>query len=420
MPPYYTLDGSDPTTASTLYEAPFEVTVDSTQVKAFAVKQGNDNSAVAKAVIRVYEKPAQPEFAIDKVDGQSTVTLTAGAGATIYYGFVESTDATKFAVYSAPVVVTRPATMYAYAQAGAVTSDLASAAIEVQGVDPATLRDNEFARFDAGKDDWYWDTTGGSSKVAYYMGKSAMSMYTSIDTIINANDTTYDKHERDLMVWYAKNDAENASDDGWKIFSMGQEIHWESQAPSAQVGKAGDAGYYCDRPEDLLIPATTGFICFGARYSGEGFNAGIQSTRKFQGPFDIATCIGNNNSDGASLTLALAVSEDGENWTPVDTIGASYYKRFWTTQRSAYNEAKEVYVRAMQAGGGTKVAVYDIILLNVGEPEAVERVISSDIVSSEYYDLNGRRMAAPLQQGVTLVRSLHRDGSIKVEKLLLH
>ena len=417
---YYTLDGTEPTTASTLYEAPFDVTADSTQVKALAVKQGNNPSAVATALVRVYEKPAAPVFAFEQSEGKTIVSLTAQEGATIYYGYIESTDATKFATYSEPVEVTRPVTMYAYAQAGVVVSELASAQIEVAGVDSASLRNNEFARFDANKDDWYWETTGGSSKVAYYMGKSAVSMYTSIDTIANGADTTYVKHEREPYVFYAKNDSVNASDNGWKLYTMGQEIHWESQAPNQQVGKSGDAAYNCDKAEDLLLPATSGFINFGACYGDEGFNAAIQSTRKFQGPFDLVACVGNNNSDGASLKLALAVSEDGETWLPLDTVGVSHYKRFWTTHRIAYNEAKEVYVRAMQGGGGTKLAVYDLILFNDEEPVALRSVADSEVVSLEYFDLNGRRMAAPLQQGVTLVRSLHRDGSIKVEKLLLH
>ena len=416
---YYTLDGTDPTTASSLYSDTLKITADSTVVKAFAAKQGFDASAVTTALVRVYSKPAAPAISVGKVDGKSTVTITAAAGVTVYYNFVESEEIAKSAVYSAPIELTRPMTVSAFAYNGAINSELVSEAVEIQGLDPATLRDNEFARFDANTDDWYWETTGGSSKVAYYMGKSAMSMYSSIDTIINANDTTYDKHERDLMVWYAKNDAENTYDNGWKLFTMGQLLQWENTDPQQTVGKAGDAAYNCDKPEDLLIPATKGHITLTSRYSGEGFNAGIQSTRKFQGPFDIVSCVGNNNSDGASLTLALAVSEDGETWTPVDTLGVSYYKRFWTTHRSAYNEAKEVYVRAMQAGGGTKLAVYDIILLNAETPEAVERVISSDIVSSEYYDLNGRRLTAPAAQGITLVKNIHADGNVSAEKIVI-
>ena len=49
---YYTIDGTDPTTASTLYEAPFKLTSDAT-VKAIAVKEGLENSSIASATFNL-------------------------------------------------------------------------------------------------------------------------------------------------------------------------------------------------------------------------------------------------------------------------------------------------------------------------------------------------------------------------------
>ena len=46
---YYTTNGNDPTTSSTLYTAPFTITA-TTTVKAFAVKSGYENSNIASAV----------------------------------------------------------------------------------------------------------------------------------------------------------------------------------------------------------------------------------------------------------------------------------------------------------------------------------------------------------------------------------
>ncbi len=417
---YYTLDGSEPTEASTLYTDTFQITTDSTVVNAIAYKQGFDASAVTSAIIRVYKKPAVPAISIAKEEGKSTVTITAEAGATIYYNFMGSDAVEQSAVYSAPVEITRPMTISAFAYVGAVISDLVSEAVEVQGVDPTTLRENEFARFDANETDWWWETKDGNSKVAYYISKStALSMYASIDTIIDpqTGDTTYNKHLRDLMVWHPQNDSTGTIDNGWVIFSMGQLIQWENTTPAAVVGKAGDAAYNCDKPEDLLYPATKGHITFQSRYSGEGYNAGILSTQKFQGPFDIVTCVGNNNSDGSAISLALAVSEDGENWVELDTMGVSYYKRFWTTHRTAYNENKEVYIRAMQGGGGTKIAVYDIILFN-NKPTAIERTVASDVIATEYFDLRGMRLNAPAT-GVTIVKYIHADGQTTAEKVIV-
>ncbi|GEM_PF-878612 len=49
---YYTTNGSDPTTASTLYSTPFQVTISST-VKAIAIKSGMTNSSVSSATFTI-------------------------------------------------------------------------------------------------------------------------------------------------------------------------------------------------------------------------------------------------------------------------------------------------------------------------------------------------------------------------------
>ena len=54
---YYTLDGTDPTVESAVYEAPISIDV-TTTVKAMAVKEGYDNSAVAEAVYTIILEPA--------------------------------------------------------------------------------------------------------------------------------------------------------------------------------------------------------------------------------------------------------------------------------------------------------------------------------------------------------------------------
>ncbi len=45
---------------------------------------------------------------------------------------------------------------------------------------------------------------------------------------------------------------------------------------------------------------------------------------------------------------------------------------------------------------------------------------AAEVVATEYYNLNGIRMAGPAYQGITIVKKIYSDGYIKVEKILLN
>ncbi len=81
---YYTIDGTDPTTASTLYEAPFKLASDAT-VKAIAVKEGLENSSIASATFNFPISYANIAEFIDAEDANAatisgTVTVVAQHG----------------------------------------------------------------------------------------------------------------------------------------------------------------------------------------------------------------------------------------------------------------------------------------------------------------------------------------------------
>lgn len=103
---YYTLDGSDPTTASTLYSSAIEVEVGTTTIKAIAIKADLENSDIVSATYTIipaadvvldftdntlWEFPVKPSDnskitgTNNYTDGTYTVTVYGPEGAGYYY-----------------------------------------------------------------------------------------------------------------------------------------------------------------------------------------------------------------------------------------------------------------------------------------------------------------------------------------------
>ena len=81
---YYTLNGDDPSTSSTKYDVPFEVTKSGTTVKAIAVADGAEK-ATAEATYTI--KPEQPVFSDESKTFKDAFDVTLS--------LPESTDATS-------------------------------------------------------------------------------------------------------------------------------------------------------------------------------------------------------------------------------------------------------------------------------------------------------------------------------------
>ena len=76
---YYTTDGSDPTTASTLYVEPFVLTAPAT-VKAFGVGDGYLDSEIAEAVVIIKAKAATPVITLAREAGKSMSVVGRSLG----------------------------------------------------------------------------------------------------------------------------------------------------------------------------------------------------------------------------------------------------------------------------------------------------------------------------------------------------
>ena len=114
---YYTVNGSAPTTLSTMYSGPFTVSTNET-VKAFAVVNGDNNSAVASSIIAIAPPSPKPSFSLPAGTYTNIETITVSCSdtnATIYYTTDGSTPTTNSSVYTGPLTFRANTTLSALA-----------------------------------------------------------------------------------------------------------------------------------------------------------------------------------------------------------------------------------------------------------------------------------------------------------------
>ena len=145
---YYTVDGSTPTTSSTLYST--ALTVDqTTTVMAMAVAPGQMNSSATAANYMVAARADTPVISPaggTYTFGQSITIMDSSSEATIYYTTDGSTPTADSAVYTTPVFITESATVKAMAIApNYASSNVANATYMLT---PVTSQANEWTWMD--------------------------------------------------------------------------------------------------------------------------------------------------------------------------------------------------------------------------------------------------------------------------------
>ena len=125
---YYTLNGETPTTESTPYVGPFTL-AETTTVKAIAVKEGMDNSAVAEATFtKVVPTAATPTITPNGGDFEENVEVTLAcetADASIYYTLDGTEPTAESTLYAEAFTLTATTTVKAIA----VKEGLANSAV---------------------------------------------------------------------------------------------------------------------------------------------------------------------------------------------------------------------------------------------------------------------------------------------------
>lgn len=441
---YYTLDGNDPTVESTVYTEPFEVREPLT-VKAFATLDGYNPSDIASAEVTIAKQAALPVFTLEKGETSTTVTISCASENTVlHYSFLENQSVDETSVYTEPIVLTEPTTIYAFATGDDyVPSLLASEYVSINSLTNENIRLDEIAHFNANATDWVTNVLeynyDGTEIANFHSGSTYYYWYDNPEATKNGKVSAWNYYDTENQIGEdeegnpiydvdptALRTAVSTTDPDWKLVSRGQVLIAEGNGPSARVGN-GAAGYYADKAEDLIGGAPSKYnLQFGGKMSGNPYTGAIESTKAFAAPFDVVVYAGGQDTS----ICELQVSADGNEWetvgelNPVVNACSDSKWRYFTRTRLGVEKTGDYYVRVAHKSGGASVRVFDIIVYNHGELSAeydvtgdVKAVAAAEVIASEIYDLNGARLAEP-KAGINIIRMTMSDGSVKVQKVV--
>ena len=128
---HYTTDGTEPTSLSSPYSAPFDLTESPTIIKAIAIRDDHP-SQVATETFMI--KLAPPEISMS-TGGLATIIISQGAGISYYYTTDGTEPTTSSNPYSSSVQLSNPSIFKAIAvKTNYITSDVATADFINEGV----------------------------------------------------------------------------------------------------------------------------------------------------------------------------------------------------------------------------------------------------------------------------------------------
>lgn len=390
-----------------LYTEPLVYT-EETNLTAYAVSEGFLQSEEATKVVDIQSQAAAPAIDLSAEDGKTTITLSSKEeSAKIYYSFSGQTSTSNAATYSEPIEITEPGTISAFVVAeGKLQSELAKADVKVQGI--PEVKDT-ISHFTANEADWFTNavvangagvsssladaitagTASGAAKAVYYFGKTAWNYYSDEPTG-ETDPTTGDPIYKPATD--ALRTVSSTSDKDWVMKSNGQVITGETNVAALAGVYTGTAGYYADEAIDEIGGSPSkGKVDFGGKGNGDPYTMRVESTKTFEGTFDVVTYLSNGgNSD---LGIELQKSKDGENWETVGNLKYSKTQRLFKKTRFHMDESAPVYLRVAQVSGGSKGQLYDIYVIQTeGLTNGINTVHAADAksVKIQKFVKNGR------------------------------
>ena len=424
---FYTLDGTEPTTLSTPYTEPFDISTEGITVKAIALGDGYLQSDVAEMAVDLKHQVETPGIVLDQQDGYTVVTfLTTDLGypgdLNIYYNYTGTTNKTNSTLYTEPVSISVTGrTIYAFCSTeGYVDSELASMPVPIKNpkvrIDVLSHMDANAAEYNGGSTSTAYFFSWGKDKASYpyfvaddYTEQTETDPETGVETTTKTYNTLSPEEEKDF-------------ENGWMVRSRGQIVDWENLTTGSNFGDVN--GYNAATADDAVpdFPFSKYAIVLADKNTtpsdGQSFpyNAYIVSTQKFKGPFDVVVNVASITKPDAEAKhrVVLEVADDGYTaeaaWQTLgDTITVQGARLTHNIVRS-YEGTDEVYVRAYLCANNSKVGFYDIYVANEGElskerlaeQDGIGEVLSSAPARqpSALFDLQGRRLSGKPAHGL--------------------
>jgi hypothetical protein len=416
---YYTLDGTEPTTASTLYSEPLVFTEDGT-ISAIVTAPAYNQSAVKTESVVVKSKLAQPTYNIQVENGVANVTLASAEGK-VYYNITGVTDTLKSSLYvdSIGLQIVRPTILSVFAAAdNKLPSDRLEFVVDL--ADKAYYNDT-LVHLTFQEEGW----TPGTNLVAqtkYFSDIKADSTITVNED--GTQDTTYTYQPVGELY-----DVETI--EGWKVQSYGQRILVQTTGTSENVMNSYG-------PADALDAGATknalSFLQAGA--SGDPATAALVSTTTYAAPFAIGVHFtGQAESGDGKLNgtyreaLAVAVSTDGENWNVVDTLATNYMKLMSYQTVEVAGEGN-YYVKVASANPAKtsnkqKTMIFDLRIFgasaerpSTGIIGVIDSQAAKTVKMVQMFNLAGQQVRVA-EQGVNIIRTVYTDGTVSTKKVIV-
>lgn len=403
---YYTLDGTEPTQQSAVYDGqPFSFT-EKTTVKAVAYADGYNLSDVASFEVNIFRLAKTPVIAVEQQEGKAVVTITAeDADAQIYFNFTGSKLPAESQLYSTPFEMSFNGTVSAFvAEIGELLqSELAQEVVSIPGLQKRTKL---LTSFDG-------NSYNGPSLEKGYAYYTDEVIDTQILKDVNGEDSVVEVYATVDSVTYVRMN-------NWVARTWGQGIG----KVNATVGHSihdvtGYNPYSVFDEADAKGEITSNIFQFSAN-SASGIPAkdlaALYTVEPIQGPFDVVVYASGKNTrcdivvatDTAfTEPIALGKVQGGTEELMDGTKDAS--NRIWRKTIVSYEGNDQVFLKLQS--GGNLCNIFNVLVKGSDESEGIEeKAAIVKTVAAGIYSLNGMRQQS-MQRGLNIV--VDADGTVK-------